>query len=130
MRFRPVNAGVGDALSVEQWLTGNELLRTCHQIAFDHGADDVWVAGGDLSGDVVANDGLAAVIFAAIGVAEVDHDAGRDSRFFHAGRSVGDTIGRVVHGFAAPAQNDVAIGISAGHKDGRLPVMRMAKKGV
>ena len=36
----------------------------------------------------------------------------------------------IVHGFAAAAQNDVAIGIAGSDKDGRLAVMRVAEKGV
>ena len=72
----PVDAGVGDALAVDQRLAGDELLRAGDEVALKHDTDDVAVAGGDLSGDVAADEGLARVVFVAVGVAAVDHDAG------------------------------------------------------
>ena len=116
--FVPVDAGVGDALAVNQGLAGNEFLRASDEIALDHDADDVAIALGDLRGHVVADDGLAAVILAAVGVAEVDHDAGRDAGLPHERGGFSNAIGGIVYGFAAAAQNDVAIGIALGDKDG------------
>ena len=37
----PVDAGVGDALAVDQRFAGDELLRAGDEIALDHDADDV-----------------------------------------------------------------------------------------
>ena len=56
----PVDAGVGDALAVDERLAGDELLRAGDEIALDHDADDVAIAGGDLRGHVVADERLAA----------------------------------------------------------------------
>ena len=83
MGLGPVDAGVGDALAVDERLAGDEFLRAGDEIALDHDADDAAVAGGDLRGDVVADDGLAAVVLVAVGVAEVDHDARRDAGLLH-----------------------------------------------
>ncbi len=96
--FGPVDAAVGDALAVDERLAGDELLRAGDEIALDHDADDVAIAGGDLRGDVVADDGLAAIILAAVGVAEVDHDARRDAGLLHVRGGVGNAVGGVVHG--------------------------------
>jgi hypothetical protein len=73
--FGPVDAGVGNALPVDEGLTGNERLCAGHQVALDHYAHDASISCGNLPGDIVADDGLAAVVLAAVGVGEVDHDA-------------------------------------------------------
>ena len=80
--FIPADAGVGDALAVDQFTAGDELLRSGDEIAFEHDADDAAIAGGDLSGDIAADGGLAGVVFAAVGVAAVDHDARCLAGFF------------------------------------------------
>ena len=77
--FVPADAGVGDALAVDQFAAGDELLRSGDQIAFKHHADDAAIAGGDLRGDIAADGGLAGVVLAAVGVAAVDHDARRQA---------------------------------------------------
>ena len=57
----------------------NQLLRSRDQIAFQHHADDVPVALGNLPCDVAANRGLTRVVFIAVGVAAINHDARRQS---------------------------------------------------
>ena len=133
--FLPVDAGVGDALAVDQRLAGNKLLRAGDEIALDHDAENALIAAralraGDLGGDIVTNEGLAAIILAAVGVGEVDHDARREAGFFHLGSGFGYALGGVVDCAAAAAQDDVAIGISRSDEDGRLAMMRVAEKGV
>ena len=128
MRFNPVDAGVGDALAVDERLAGDELLRAGDEIALDHRADDVAIAGSDLRGHVAADNRLAAVVLLAVGVAEVDHDARSNACALHERRGFGHALRRVVHGLSASAQDDVAIGIAFGDEDGRLAVVRVAKK--
>src|ERR1039458_345660 len=65
--LRPVDAGVGDALAVDEGLAWDEFLRAGHQIALHHDAEDVWVASGNLAGDIVAGNRLAAVVLVAVG---------------------------------------------------------------
>lgn len=48
MGFRPVNAGVGDALSIDQRGAGDQLLRSGDEIAFDHDTHDATFSAGDL----------------------------------------------------------------------------------
>ena len=87
-------------------------------------------AAGDLGGYVVADYGLAAVVLARVGVAEVDHDARGEAGLFHLGRGLGDALGGVVDGAAAAAQDDVAVRIAGGDEDGRLAVLGVAEEGV
>jgi len=63
-------------------------------------------------------------------MAAVDHDARRDPRLHHLAGRFGDTIRGVVDRFAAPAQDDVAIGVSGGDEDGGLPMLCVTEKRV
>ena len=96
MGFGPVDAGVGDALAVDEGLAGDEFLCAGDQVALNHDADDVRLSCGDLRGYVVADDGLAAVVLVAVGVAEVDHDAGLEAGLLHLRGGFGDAVGGVV----------------------------------
>src|ERR1035437_6963586 len=133
--FWPVYAGVGDALAVDEGLAGDELLRAGDQIALDHDAHNPSIAAltaraCDLLRDIVTDDGLAAVILAAVGVGEVDHDARFDAGLLHLLGGFGDAIGGVVDRAAASAQDDVAIGISLSDEDGRLAGFGEAEEGM
>ena len=105
-------------------------MRAGYQIALDHCTHDALVAGGDLGGYVVADLGLAAVVLARVGVAEVNHDARGKAGFFHFGGGLGNALGGVVDGAPAAAQDHVAVGISGGHEDGRLAVLGVPEEGV
>ena len=48
MGLRPVDAGVGDALSIDKRLAVYESLRSSDKIAFDHDTDDATLAARDL----------------------------------------------------------------------------------
>ena len=128
--FWPVNTAVGDALSVNEGLTRDEFLSARYEIAFDHDADDIAVAGGDLAGDVVADRGLPGVIFVAVGVTAVNHDARLDAGFLHAGDGVCNVIGCEIHRIPAATQDDVAIRIAGGDEDCGLTVFGVAEEGV
>lgn len=93
----PVDAAVGDALAVDERLAGDERLGSSDQVALNHHALDAAISGGDLCGYIVADDGLTLVVLAAVGVAEVDHDAGLDAGLQHLRGSFSDALGVVVH---------------------------------
>ena len=122
-RFRvfPADAGVGDALPVDERFAGFEFLRAFDQMAFDHHAEDVLLASGDLRGDVSGGIELAFVLFVAVGVAAINHDfvlhagaAQRGDRFTHVG-------GAVVRTVVAAAQDEVAVFVAVGGDDGGMP---------
>ena len=115
------------------------MLRAGYQIALDHRAHNAIVAAfvaghgaaaGDLLRDIMADDCLAAIVLAAVGVGEVDHDARRKAGLLHLCGGLGDAFGGVVDRAAAAAQDDVGVRISLGDEDGRLAGFGEAEKGV
>ena len=68
----PADAGIGDALSVNDGV----VLSPFNQMAFHHHAYDVLLAVLDLRGDVLGDFHLAFEVFAAVGVAAIDHQLG------------------------------------------------------
>src|ERR1035437_1641148 len=129
-RFGPSEAGIRDALSVHERFARDEFLRARDQIALNHHADDATVARGNLTSDVVRDDGLASVVLAAVGVRAVDHDARRQPGLLKlpAGRihRCSVKVGEV----APSAQNDVALRIAGGGEDGSLSVLGAAEERV
>ena len=120
-RVFPAEAGIGDALSVGEWFAGFEFLCAFDQMAFDHHAEDVLLASGDLRGDVSGGIELAFVLFVAVGVAAINHDfvlhagaAQRGDRFTH-------VFGAVVRAVVAAAQDEVAVFVAVGGDDGGMP---------
>ena len=128
--FLPVDAGVGDALSVDKRLAGDELLRTGDEVAFDHDSDDVAVARGDLRGDIAADEALSPVVLKTVGVAAIDHDAWLQPGGLKLSRGGSDGFGGVVDQLASAAQDDVALGVAPGDEDGGLSVLGVAEEGV
>ena len=90
-------------------------------MALDHRTHDASVAAGDLAGHVFADADLFVVLFAAVGVAEVDHDLRHQARLLNGLGSDVDALG-VVIGSAAAAQDDVRVLVTAGVEDGGLAV--------
>src|SRR6185295_7080473 len=78
-RGRPVHASVGDALAVDERLTGNEILSPADEVALDHHAADAPVARFDLLRDSVDDGGLILRQLAAVAVAGIDHHARREA---------------------------------------------------
>ena len=129
----PADTRVGDALPVNEFFSGNEILTAAFQIAFDHGAHNPGVAARDLAADLPADFDLAQVIFLAVGMTQVDHNALREPRrceFLACGI---DAAGVVVR-LAAAAQDDMTIFVTHGRDDGgvsflgdRKEMMRMLR---
>jgi len=129
----PVDAAVSNALAVYEFVEGRagfQLLCTGDEIALDHDAENVAVARCDLFGDLMADDGLAVVILAAVGVATVDHDARVEAGGYHAAADFLDAGGVVVGGVAAAAENDMGVAVAGGAEDGGLAVLGVAQEGV
>ena len=85
-------------------------------MTFDHGADDATVATGNLAGHIMTHIDLALVLFLAVGMAEVDHQIGSQTRFFHFPGSDIDTL-RIVVRSAAATQDHVAVVVAPGRED-------------
>lgn len=104
----PVHAGVGDALAVGEWHAGFAVLAAFDEMALDHDAGDGFAASGELFAEGGADERLLAVVFEAVAVAAINHDAGGKSA---CGELVGGGLDRccveVGAGFAS-AQDDVA----------------------
>lgn len=118
--LRPVDASVGDALSIGKRLAAYEVLRSSDKIAFNHDTHDVAFPVRDLFCHSTAYGALLAMVFATVCMTAVNHDAGLDTCIFHLlnGRSDGGCI--VVGALPATAQDDVAVRITGRKKDGGL----------
>ncbi len=103
-------------------------MCACDEVAFEHDADDAFVACGDLAGDVAADAELLRVVFVAVGVAAVDHDLRADAGFFHLLAGVFDGGGVVVGGVAAAAQDDVGVVVALGDEDGGAALFGVAEE--
>src|SRR5215831_1544778 len=130
MSFGPVDAGVRYALPVDERFTVAESLRSRHEIAFDHDAHDVAVSVCDLLRYRAAYGALVAMIFATVRMAAVDHDARFHTYLFHLPGSGGNRSCIVIRDLPAAAQDDVAVRIAGGKKDGRLSRLRGSEEGM
>src|ERR1700722_20769638 len=128
--FVPVYAGISDALPLHQWFAWYQRLRARHQIAFDHHAEDATISGGNLCSDIAADQALTGVVFVAVGVAAIDHDAWRNAGFLHLLSSLGHSAGLVVRRLPATAEDDVTVRIAPGKQNRRLPCLRVPEEGV
>src|SRR5207237_7406368 len=121
-RRLPVDAAVGDALSVGQRLARYHVLATGGQIALDHDAGDALLAFRDLLRDVGDDQRLVLRLLVAVGVAGVDHEprghAGTDK--FEAGRI--DAFPVVVR-LVAATQDDVAVLVAGRRRDRRAAAL-------
>jgi len=73
----PVDAAVGDALAVDQRLARHDILTARDQVTLHHDAGDAGLAVGYLAGDICSDERLVLGLFAAVGVAGIDHDPRR-----------------------------------------------------
>ena len=114
----PVDAGVGDALAVDERLAWDDVLAAFDEMAFDHDAGDGVVSGADLAGDVVGDGGLVAVVLIGVAVGAIDHDGGDEAGFLEESGDLGDGGGVVIGAGFAAAEDDVAGGVAGGFDDG------------
>ena len=73
----PTDAGVRDALTIDQWMAWRLILTPGHQMALDHQPQNPPISRRDLGTDLVADLYLALVVLGAVRVATIDHDARR-----------------------------------------------------
>ena len=107
-------------MAVNQLAWSADLLVALDQIALDHDAENARFAVGQLAADVFADEQLAAVVLLAVGVAHIDHHPGADAGLLQEAAGVVDG-GAVVVGLAAAAtQDDVAVLVAGGLKDGGM----------
>src|SRR3546814_575356 len=81
-RSVPIYATVGNALAVGQRLPGHHVLAPTDQIAFHHDAEYPLVARFHLLCYVIQYQRLVSVVFIAVRVTGIDHDAGAQTGFF------------------------------------------------
>ena len=116
-RHLPAQAGVGDALAVDQARRVGEILTALDEEALHQHADDAALAPADLRRDVPRHLRLAAIVLLAVAVARVDHQPRRRSGGAEGGERLSDA-GRLVVRAALPAPQDhVAVGVAAGRDD-------------
>src|SRR5688500_5403423 len=72
----PVDAGVGDADAVFEFGAVGDGLVAFFEVAFDHEADEGFVAAGALLDDDAGDFLLLAMLFVGVGVAAIDHEDG------------------------------------------------------
>ena len=70
----PADTCIGNRLAVGQFFTRIVVLAAFDQMAFNHHAENRFIARSNLGTGVVAHHHLATEIFAAVAVAKVDHD--------------------------------------------------------
>src|ERR1700721_3900664 len=112
MGFVPIDAAIGDALSIDEWLAWYEFLRSRDQIALDHDAEDAAVSRGNLCGDIAAHEALTSVVLVAVGVAAVDHDMRRDPGFLHLLGGLRPRGCVVIRRLTAAAQDEMRVWIT------------------
>src|SRR6185312_16248142 len=120
-RAHPVETSVRDALAIHERSTRDEVLPAADEIALDHHAADAPLARLDLSGERLDDGRLLLRPFAAVAVARIDHQPGRDPGGYHLTASGLDAC-RIVIGSAAAAQNDVAVRIARGGGNSAAPL--------
>ncbi|MNO78373.1 hypothetical protein D3C76_695090 [compost metagenome] len=86
-------------------------------MTFDHHADQRAIALQALFQHVVEHGGLAQWIFAAVGVAAVDHDPGRDLQSGQVAVDAGDAGAVVVRSVMTAAQHQVGVDVTRGLDD-------------
>ncbi len=114
---------------MRQRLAVHDVLPPFLQVAFDHQPRDAGIATGDLLGHVGRHVDLAAVLLAAVGVGDIDHDLRAQACAFQQGAGGLHMLGAVV-GLLAAAQDDVAVAIAASLEDGGLAHLGHAHEGV
>src|SRR5687768_9356441 len=75
----PGDTAVGNAHAILQGLARHEVLPPAFEMAFHHDAEDALFAAADLRRDVVSHVELLLRILAAVAVAEIDHELGRNA---------------------------------------------------
>src|SRR5262245_2669391 len=117
--FLPANARVRNALPVDKFAPGYEVLPTGFEVAFDHNSHDAVIAVRNLFGHFASDFDLAQVIFLAVGMTHINHHALCQSS---AGEFLarGIDAGWIVIGLSSTTQDDVAVFVPHGGNDRRV----------
>ncbi|KAG1087895.1 hypothetical protein G6F40_013611 [Rhizopus arrhizus] len=113
----PDDAAIGDALPVAQRLALHQFLTATAQMALDHHTDAALFAVFQLNGDVLDHLRLVVRVLQAVGVAGIDHQAGRQLGLGQRLAGLGNAACVVVRLLAA-AQDHMAVRIAGGRDDG------------
>src|SRR6266540_1241267 len=118
----PADAGVGDALAVYERLSRHQVLASRLEVRFDHDAEDALLARRDLTRDFARHVYLALIHLLAVRMAAIDHQALLEPRRGQFLRRRVDAP-RVVIRVLAAAQDDVAVLVTIGRDDRRVPLL-------
>lgn len=115
----PANTGVSNAFTVGQRLTAFQTLVSFYQMTLDHHANNRFFTARYLLTDIGANLHLLLKLLTGVGMAEIDHDLRRQSRFDEAFFHLSNMLRAIVWRFTA-AQNDMAVAVAAGIHNRRM----------
>src|SRR3990167_10923762 len=119
-RSGPAEAAISHRYAVAQrWAQG---LAAFEQMALDHHADQRSIALQALLKHIVEYGGLTSRVFAAVGVAAVDHDPCGDLESGQVAVHLGDAVAIVVRPAMTAAQHQMGGGIARGLNDRRMPL--------
>ena len=121
-RILPTNAGVGDALTVDERAARHEVLPPFPQVRFDHQADDSTGPLPDLLADGARDAELTLELFARVRMRAVDHQPLGDACRRH-GRAGRDDRFCVVVGRTTATEDKMAVAVPARLDDGHLAVL-------
>ena len=119
-RPAPAKAAVRDRHAVTQRRA--QRLAAFEQMALDHHADQRSITLQALFKHVVEHGWLTQRVFAAVGMAAVDHDPCRDLQSGQIAVHLGDAVAVVVRPAMAATQHQVGVGIARRLNDCRMPL--------
>lgn len=112
------DASISDALAVCEVVA--DLLGTFHKEALDHHTHDSVVGLAALLGNIGGDESLVLVVFVGVTVAAIDHEASGEIVLAQERASSLDGFSVVVGaGLATAPENDVAVFVAGGLKEGR-----------
>ena len=121
----PAQAGIGDAFAINQRCgivcAGGEFLRASQQVALYHHTKNMARAGRDLGGNVARHIQLLFMLLAAVGMAAVHHQRGRQFGLLQILTGSGHAA-RIVIGRFAATQNHMAVRVAQGLHNRHLPI--------
>src|SRR5258708_21600912 len=115
----PADAGVGNALAVDERLARHQVLAAGFEMAFEHDTEYAVLPRGELTRDILTNFHLILRIFARVSMAEINHQTLRETRLSER-FGCGIDARRIVIWRLAAAQDNVAVLVARGRDDCRV----------